>query len=1305
MWLLKTGVRWLNWLVLAVLLLLVIAMLAIRQMMPLVGDYREDISAYLSQQLNAAISMQQISADWDGRYPRLYISDLQASLPAENLNVQVQSLDLSFNFVASLLRGEALFQRIDVRGVQTRVSLPADLTAGVPVSPSSASQTEIPQWLTLLLNQPRIYVSDSQVVLQPSRGEPITVQLQSAQLENTSEQHQLSVGLQLVTAGAQANTLRLALESNALGQSPAIDFYVQANELSTDLLNTLRRLLPGVSVLNDADVAQLDAGISVWGHWENGTVSRVRTRMDVRSLQLEQPLPLRLEDFSADLVFSEEAGQKRLRVSHLEGVLDSARLRINEAVLQQRHDSLRFTMPEQNLGRLEAWLLQQSFIPQAVRDEIALLALQGHVRNIQVDWPVLADAGQEGAVDLTALGLPAFRPLDFAAIADLDRVGFNGYEGAPAMQGVDGRLELAYQNDELNGRIDLASDDLGLFFPEEFNAGWRFDYARGTTFFHLQEQVLTLSSDLVRLRKEGINASGRWSLYLPLDPEIRSELTLLIGIKDADGRLAPTLIPHKELSDELNNWVAAAVKQGQVTEGSLLLHTNTRSAFSDEPQVVQLFLDVKGGTIEYDPNWPAVTGTDATMLMREQGLEIYATGGELKNSALEQAWVYLPPGTETLRVLGWAEGDASDIQEVLLGSNIFSEPVEEFQQWRVSGQAKTAVNLNLPLDDPATTPDVDVAVDLSAGLLSSEVRQLSLSGLAGRLNYNQRKGLSSPSLKGQIFGEPFSASIRSRNTRQGTVTSTTLSSRVDLKKIQQWTGETVLSSLRGRQAYTATLDICATASCSRLLIESDLKDTELSLFTPLNKPKGERLPSRFSMNFADTPALRFNLGKRLAAAMVLKGKDIERAKFDFGTDRTSLPPQPGYSLSGYLDRLNIDELQQFLSANGLVTEVSATKGGAAASPAALEAIAEIDMTLSEVSFGTTQLQDVRLGLQDLGQQRRISLGSSAVQGTLTYSDNRPYSLDLAYIDLDALLPDDSGDSAAQAPFVDSAIRPGQLPAANVKIGQLVYNGKRWGAWGFNLRTQEGDSVFSDLYGRMDQLDIKGDIRWSSGTPSQSELRLSLRGDNVGQSLMTAGYQQVLETREFRADTKMFWSGAPWQFSLARVRGGADFVAEEGRLIESGASSNFLRIFGILNLNTIGRRLRLDFKDLFAKGVSFDVLKGRYRIENGIASSVEPLTLDGPSADVQLTGDIDLVTETLNTEMQVTLPVTDNLPIAAALLGAPQIAGAAFIIDKLFGDEIKEKVAAVRYRMQGDWSDPQFELITSGKNQTRGGVEN
>lgn len=1304
MGLLKSGFRWLNWLILAVLLLLVIAMLAIRQLMPLVGDYRENISAYLSQQLNADIAMQQISADWDGRYPRVFISGLQANLPDENLDIQVQSLDLSFNFVASLLRGQPIFQRIDVTGVHTNVVVPE--VSSVAATHTSEVETAIPDWLTVLLSQPRIYISDSKIGLIPKSGAAVSVDLQSAQLENTSSQHQLTIDMQLAEQDESASLLRLILESNDLKVSPAVDFYVQATDLSTDLLGAINKFLPNQDGLSLQDIERVEAGINFWGRWQNGVVTRLRAALDIHELKLLIPQSVHLQDFTADLVFDENAGRKRLRISHLEGVLNSARLRLNETVLQENLNGLRLTMPELNVGRLEAWLLQQPLISQSVRDEIALLALQGNVRNLQIDW-LGADPAKAGVLDLSVVQLPVINPLDFAAIADLDRVGFNGYEGAPAMQGVDGRLELAYLNAELNGRIDLDSDDLGLFFPEEFNEGWRFDYARGTTFFNVKEQILTLSSDLVRLRKEGINASGRWSLYLPLDPEIRSELTLLIGIKDADGSLAPTLIPHKELSDELNNWVASAVKEGHVTEGSLLLHTNTRSAFSHEPQVVQLFLDVKNGSIEYDTNWPAVNATDATMLMREQGLEVYATQGKLKDSQLQQAWVYLPPGSEKLRVLGWAEGNASDIQNVLLGSNIFSEPIKELEQWSLTGQAKTVVNLDLPLNDPKALPDVDVSVDLSAGRLKSDIRKLSLSRLAGRLNYNQRKGLSAKELTGELFNEPFTASIDSRETDQGTVTTTTLNSKVELKKIQEWAGVAVLQGMQGHQAYKAKLDICGTASCSNLRIESDLKTTELNFFDPLNKPSGEALPSRFSINFAEQPIVNFNLGQRLAASIALQGDSIERGRFIFGADRAALPVKKGYSLEGHVLQLDVEQLQMFLAKSGFLSDEKSTANEVAVMPTGtLDSISELDMTFTALRFGGTELKDVRLGLRDFGQQRRLSIDSSAVQGTLTYSDiNSPYDVDLTYIDFDALVPSSDENKLAVEPFVDSGIRPGELPAADVKVDQLVYNGKRWGQWGFNLRNQDGDTVINDLYGRMDQLEIKGDIRWSAGAPSQSEMRLSLRGENVGQSLMTAGYQEVLETNVFRSDTKMFWPGAPWQFSLARLRGGLDFVAEKGRLIESGTSGNFLRIFGILNLNTLGRRLRLDFKDLFAKGVSFDVLKGRYRIENGIASSVEPLTLDGPSADIELSGEIDLVTETLNKQMQVTLPVTDNLTIAAVLLGAPQVAGAAFIIDKLFGDEIKQQVAAVRYRMEGDWSDPQLELIVSGNKQAQGVVEN
>jgi uncharacterized protein YhdP len=64
------------------------------------------------------------------------------------------------------------------------------------------------------------------------------------------------------------------------------------------------------------------------------------------------------------------------------------------------------------------------------------------------------------------------------------------------------------------------------------------------------------------------------------------------------------------------------------------------------------------------------------------------------------------------------------------------------------------------------------------------------------------------------------------------------------------------------------------------------------------------------------------------------------------------------------------------------------------------------------------------------------------------------------------------------------------------------------------------------------------------------------------------------------------------------------------------------------------------------------------------------------------------------EMEVTLPLTSNIPLAAVLLGAPQVAGAMFLIDKLIGDKL-EKVTTIRYRVSGDWNDPEVSVMRSG----------
>ena len=132
----------------------------------------------------------------------------------------------------------------------------------------------------------------------------------------------------------------------------------------------------------------------------------------------------------------------------------------------------------------------------------------------------------------------------------------------------------------------------------------------------------------------------------------------------------------------------------------------------------------------------------------------------------------------------------------------------------------------------------------------------------------------------------------------------------------------------------------------------------------------------------------------------------------------------------------------------------------------------------------------------------------------------------------------------------------------------------------------------------------------------------------------------------------------------------------------------LRVFGLLNFNSIGRRLRLDFSDLFGKGLSYDRVKGLLVASNGVFVTREPIVLTGPSSNLELNGTLDMVADRIDAKLLVTLPLTNNLPIAALIVGAPAVGGALFLIDKLIGDRVA-RFASVKYTVQGPVKEPKI----------------
>ncbi|GAA0788124.1 YhdP family protein [Marinobacterium sediminicola] len=342
---------------------------------------------------------------------------------------------------------------------------------------------------------------------------------------------------------------------------------------------------------------------------------------------------------------------------------------------------------------------------------------------------------------------------------------------------------------------------------------------------------------------------------------------------------------------------------------------------------------------------------------------------------------------------------------------------------------------------------------------------------------------------------------------------------------------------------------------------------------------------------------------------------------------------------------------------------------------------------------------LKVSAQSSGEPLELRFEHPQLTGNLVLAnESEPLSLDLEHLQLDALMPakqatDAEGVSAT--PAVANRFG-GQLPVARVRIQDLWFAQKPLGDWRFALEPSPGRLRIRDLQAYPEQFVLRGEADWIQAEGGSTAVTLKLVGDDLGRLLKSWGHGRVMETQQVEAMLQLQWPNAPWQFDLAQLDGEFQFSTAETRLIETADSTNFLRIFGILNFNSLARRLRLDFSDLFKRGVSFDRISGHYRIENGVATTLEPLRMEGPSANMALTGHVDLAAEELDNRVEVTLPITSNAPLAAILLGAPQVAGAVFVIDKLIGDKL-ERFSTLKYSLKGHWDDPQLELQAGSEN--------
>jgi len=118
-----------------------------------------------------------------------------------------------------------------------------------------------------------------------------------------------------------------------------------------------------------------------------------------------------------------------------------------------------------------------------------------------------------------------------------------------------------------------------------------------------------------------------------------------------------------------------------------------------------------------------------------------------------------------------------------------------------------------------------------------------------------------------------------------------------------------------------------------------------------------------------------------------------------------------------------------------------------------------------------------------------------------------------------------------------------------------------------------------------------------------------------------------------------------------------------------------------------RRLRFS-DDLLRRGLSYEQINGSLKINDGIVDIVDRLQIIGPASPFQVSGQLDLAQQTIDGNLYITLPLSDNIPWMSGIavlnnLINWQVAVGVFLFDQIFGDQV-DSLTSAQYTLKGPW---------------------
>ncbi|MBC9252158.1 TIGR02099 family protein [Pseudomonas alcaligenes] len=1248
-------------------LVLVLAALYVslgRQLLPLVAEYRAEVEARARDALGMPLTIGSLEGGWSGLAPLLTVHDLM--LGEGSSAVRLDQVRLVPDILGSLLARQPRLANLQVEGLQLSLVQDAEGHWTVEGLPSREPQQalDVQRLLRRLPMLEELSLLDSQLTFEPFEQKPLSLTYASFTLRSSAKR--LRLDGHLLLPDGQPLSLRL---NSRIDQQ---DWRASNAELYLSLPQSNWAAWLPAGLTRDWRIERAEIGGEFWLDWQRGRVQRAVARLHAPELRggYAARKAVRIDDLGLNAYYEQQEDGAELLVDSL--ALSLGETRWGELHLALRHELAKDDREERwqlsgdrlDLTPLTPVVLALAPLPDKAAEVLGALKPQGTLRNLQLSYlPQRSDA----------------KRVQFST--NLERVGIGSWHGVPAVENASGSVT----GDLGGGEALTVSTDFGLHLDTLFPKIWRYRQAAARLLWTLDDQAFTLRSPYLQVVGEEGRIAGDFLIRLMKDPALEDYMDLRVGLRDGDAQYTtkylPTLSPG--LSPKLAEWLQTAIRGGKVDEGWFEYQGSLQKGADAAARSLSLFFRVHDAELAFQPGWPVLREARGEVLIEDTGVQVRVPEGRLLDSKVEAVSVDIPHvdsgQTSHLLLDGQLQSSLGDALKILQEAPIGTAAI--FSGWQGEGPLAGQLKLDIPLAH-GQAPKVVVDFATEGARLQLAAPKLELSQLKGAFRYDTANGLSAPDIRAQVFGRAVQGKAIAGGPRGNVQTRIEANGRVPVKTLSDWLGVTRPLPLSGELPYK--LNLLLAGADSQLNVSSDLKGTLIDLPAPYGKAAADSSNATWRMTLQGNERrywLDYAGQASLAFAAPVGQLQQGRGLLRLGGARAILPSGQGLRVSGRVAELDWSAWQ----------DTAKRYAASQNNREALQFFRGANLQIERFKGFGSELEQLSVQLERGQQGWSLDLDSAPAKGNVLLPDasGAPIQVKLARLSFPPAEPPKEGESAVDKPDPLAAFDPKQIPALDLHIDKVLQGDQLLGSWSLKARpTAQGVQV-SDLAMGLKGMQLQGSAAWEGAPGStRSSFKGRLAGDNLADVLLAWGFAPTATSESFRLNVDGNWPGSPLWFSLKRYSGNLEPRLRKGQFVEVQGSASALRVFGLLNFNSIGRRLRLDFSDLLGRGLSYDTTKALLVGQNGVFETREPLRVVGPSSTLELNGQLDMARDQIDAKLLVTLPVSNNLPLAALIVGAPAVGGALFVVDKLLGDKVA-RFASVQYSVKGDWKDPQI----------------